>query len=363
LGAGASCGISVTFSPTASGTRTATLSVSDSSPGSPHTASLAGTGLAPAASLSPSTLTFSGQQVGTSSSAHSVTLTNSGGAALSISSISITGGNSGDFSKSTTCGSSLAAGASCTISVTFTPSAAGTRSSTLAVSDDAPGSPQTASLTGTGLLPPLNLSSSGLTFPGQLVGTTSPGQTLVLSNPGSLAVSISSIGIGGANSGDFSQNNNCGSTLAGGGSCTITVTFTPSAGGTRTATLSVSDNAAGSPQTASLTGTGLVASASLSTSKLNFGNVNVGTTSAPQPVTLINTGTAALAIGGIGITGSDSGDYAQTNNCGGSLAADATCTINVTFNPSGKGHTSATLSVSDNASDSPQQVSLMGNGH
>ena len=101
-------------------------------------------------SLSPTSLTFASQTVGTTSAPQTATLTNTGKKSVTITSITITGTNKGDFAETNTCGTTLAVGASCTISVTFTPTATGTRSGTLSVSDDAVGSPQTASLTGTG---------------------------------------------------------------------------------------------------------------------------------------------------------------------------------------------------------------------
>src|SRR5439155_1098217 len=113
-----------------------------------------GTGGSPVASLSPTSLTFPSQTVGTTSAAQAVNLSNSGSAALSITSIAITGTNSGDFAQNNNCPlspSTLAAGAKCTINATFTPSATGTRSATLTVSDNATGSPQTVALSGTGI--------------------------------------------------------------------------------------------------------------------------------------------------------------------------------------------------------------------
>src|SRR5439155_11033492 len=126
-----------------------------------------GTGGSPTASLSPTSLTFPSQTVGTTGTAQAVTLSNSGSAALSITSIAITGTNSGDFGQTNNCGSSLAAGSSCAINVTFTPAATGTRSATLTVTDNASNSPQTASLTGSGVsssgTPTATLSPTSLT--------------------------------------------------------------------------------------------------------------------------------------------------------------------------------------------------------
>ncbi|PYU91478.1 MAG: hypothetical protein DMG25_14595, partial [Acidobacteria bacterium] len=273
-----------------------------------------------------------------------------------------TGADSGDFAQTNNCNSSLAAGAQCTINVTFRPAATGTRTGTLTVTDNASGSPQTASLTGTGVAPAATLSPTSLTFASQDVGATSAPQAVTLSNPGSGPLSISSIAITGANSGDFAQTNNCGSSVAAGAKCTINVTFRPTATGTRTGTLTVTDNASGSPQTVSLTGIGVRPAASVSPTSLLFLPQLIGTTSAPQRVTLSNTGSGPLLINSIATSGGNSGDFAQTNNCGSSLAAGASCTINVTFSPTGLLLRSSTLAITDNASGSPQTVSLTGTG-
>src|SRR5262249_32248525 len=200
----------------------------------------------PVAGLAPGSLNFASQNVGTTSAAQTVTLTNSGTAALTISSIAL----SGDFAQTNNCGSTLAVNGTCTINVTFTPTATATRSGTLSVTDNAAGSPHTASLSGTGIAPAASLAPSGLTFASQNVGTTSAAQTMTLTNSGTAALTISSIAV----SGDFAETHNCGTPLAVNGTCTINVTFTPTAAGTRSGTLGVTDNAAGSPHTASLSG-------------------------------------------------------------------------------------------------------------
>src|SRR5207244_1915901 len=132
----------------------------------------------------------------------------------------------------------------------------------------------------------------------------------------------------------------------------------PAATGTRTGTLTVTDNASGSPQTASLTSRRAAWRATLSPTSLAFPSQDVGTTSARQAVTLSNSGSAALSISSIAITGANSGDFAQTNTCGSSLGAGAQCTINVTFRPAATGTRTGTLTVTDNASGSPQTASL-----
>src|SRR5207244_1867838 len=159
-------------------------------------------------------------------------------------------------------------------------------------------------------------------------------------------------------SGDYAQNNNCGTTLAAGTSCTINVTFTPTVTGTRTGAITITDNAPNSPQTVNLTGNGGAPVVNLSPTSLDFGNQQVGSTSGAQPVTLSNTGTAVLNISSIVA----SGDYAQNNNCPLTVAAGANCTINVTFTPTTTGTRTGTITITDDASNSPQTVNLTGNG-
>jgi hypothetical protein len=214
---------------------------------------------APNVTFSPSSLTFGSQVPGSSSAFLSTLMSNTGNAALSISSIAIGGANPGDFAQTNDCLSTLPAGANCTFDVTFTPTAVGPRSASLAVTDNASGSPQTVSLTGTGISGPLvSLSPASLTFSQENVGTTSGAESVTLSNTGNASLSISGIAIGGANPGDFAQTSTCGTSVAAGANCTISVTFTPTAVGTRTASLAVTDNATGSPHMVGLTGTGVV---------------------------------------------------------------------------------------------------------
>jgi Beta-propeller repeat/Abnormal spindle-like microcephaly-assoc'd, ASPM-SPD-2-Hydin/Cep192 domain 4 len=360
---GNTCIITVTFKPTATGTRTAAVTITDNNEGtnnSTQTVSLTGTGTTPApgVSLSPTSLTFSSQLVGSTSAAQTVTLSNTGSASLSITSI----GASGDFAQTNTCPASLAAGnpaPSCTISVTFTPTATGTRTGAVTVTDNASGSPQTVSLTGTGTSGSVvSLSPTSLTFSSQALGTTSAAQTVTLSNTGNASLSLTSI----TASGDFAETNTCPASLAAGNpapSCTISVTFKPTSSGTRTGTLTITDNASGSPQTASLTGTGTTAPAvSFMPASLTFNGQETGTTSAAQTVTLTNTGSATLTVSSITATG----DFAETNTCGTSVNAGASCTISVTFTPSITGTRTGTVTVTDNATGSPQTVSLTGTG-
>ena len=218
--------------------------------------------------------------------------------------------------------------------------------------------------------PGANLNPTSVSFGNEIVGMTSAAATVTLSNNHSAALSISSIGITGANASDFAQTNNCptgSNTLTEGSSCTINITFTPGGIGARSASLTFTDNAAGSPQAVSLSGTGAIAApaVSLSPTNVNFGSVSVGSNSAAQSVALTNSGTTPLSISNIGITGNNAGDFAQTNTCpsgSNTLAAGSSCTISVTFTPGGSGGRSATLTFTDNAADSPQALVLSGTG-
>ncbi len=254
LAASASCTVSVTFKPTTTGARSANLTFADNAVGSPQQVPLSGTGTT--AELTPSSLSFGTLAVGLTSAVKTVTLKNVGTTALTITSISVTGAEAGDFLKTaTTCGSSLAAGASCTLSLTFKPTTTGARSANLTFADSAAGSPQRVPLSGTGTT--AELTPSSLSFGPLAVGLTSAVKTVTLKNVGTTALTITSIAVTGAEAGDFPKTaTTCGSSLAASVSCTIGVTFKPTVTGNRSATLKVTDSAAGSPQQVSLSGTG-----------------------------------------------------------------------------------------------------------
>ena len=140
----------MTFTPTTTGSRTGAVTVTDDASTSPQSSTLTGTGIAPAVSLSPASLSFARQIVNTSSSAQAVTMTNTGSATLNITSVKLTGSNASDFSLTSACGTTLAAGKSCTMSVTFSPTAGGTLTASISVTDNAAGSPQVVPTTGLG---------------------------------------------------------------------------------------------------------------------------------------------------------------------------------------------------------------------
>jgi hypothetical protein len=310
--------------------------------------------------LAPSSLTFPAQALGTTSPAQTITLTNSQSVALNISSFSFTGANFTNFAQTNTCGSAVSAGASCTISVTFTPSASGTLMATLNVNDDGPNSPQSASLTGTGTSGAiLSISPGSINFGNQVTGATSGIFPVQVMNTGGGAATFTNIAITGTNIADFAQSNNCLPSLPAQQSCTVNLTFTPKANGTRSASLTFTDNAGNSPQNVGLSGVG-VAPVTLSATSLNFGTVLVKSSGTSPTVTLTNN--QSIALSNISITISGSAAFTQVNTCGSSIPALGQCGITVTFAPTAAGSQTATLNIADSASNSPQSVGAKGSG-
>ncbi|MEV0271170.1 choice-of-anchor D domain-containing protein [Hamadaea sp. NPDC050747] len=445
-------------------------------------------------SVSPTALGYGSVATGSSSAPQTVTVTNSGTAAAPVGSIT----TSGDFSQTNTCGSSIAAGSSCTVNVVFTPTASGTRTGTLALT--ASGITNTVPLSGTGVAPGpvLSLNPASLTFGGTVVGSPAATQTVTVTNTGTTTATVSGV----TASGDFSQTNNC-SSLAVNASCTVTVGFTPTAAGTRTGTVTLTSNATNNPATVALSGSGIGTTTNLALQKpatassqangsltpalavdgdansywesannafpqwlqvdlggtysvgkvtlklppssawgtrtqtlsvqtstngstfttavgsatytftspanvvnvavpatnaryvrvtftansgwpagqaselevypsgggstspvlsaapgsLTFASQALNTTSPAQAVTVTNTGNATATVSGVTTTG----DYSQTNNCT-SLAAGASCTVNVSFRPTASGTRTGALTITSNAANSPATVSLTGTG-
>ena len=448
----------------------------------------------------PSTLSFGSLAVGQTGSAQSVSVVNPTSSAASVSSITVTG----PFAETNNCGSSIAAGGSCTASVTFTPTAAGAQSGTLTVTAGGVTSTTTLSGTGTAAGPVLNASPSSLSFPSEVVGAAAPTQTVAVTNSGTTSATVSSVAV----TGPYTETNNC-STVAINGSCTVTVGFTPTASGANPGTLTITSTANNNPTTVPLSGSGVGSSTNLalagtmtasssasgypatnandgntstywesldgsaypqtltanlgqddplgsvtltlppatawstrtetlsvlgstngtsyttlvpsanytfnpstgntasfnlpsgtndqylelsftantgwsaaqlsefeiypatgstspggsatlaaSPTSLSFGNQNTGTTSAAQSVTISNTGTAAATIDSVSATA----PFGQTNTCGSSLAAGATCTASITFAPTAAGSSTGSFTVASNATNSTLTVALSGSG-
>jgi hypothetical protein len=312
---------------------------------------LAHASLVASASFQPSgTIIFPSVAAGAYGSPVSVTLTSTGNSALILEGFSIF---PEAFSAQWNCGRLLYPGASCTIQITFAPQSPGASSAVLMIDDNSFVTDELV-LEGQspGIASPVTVTS--VIFPGQPMGTTSSAQPVVLQNTSQAFMSISSITVSGAT---FAQSNNCPTSLSGPGSCTVDVTFSPTETGPAAGTLTVVAGAVGSPYVIPLSGTGLNPVPSLTPTTLQFNSVPVNTTSSPLPIT-VTAKQAALTLQGISTTG----DFAQTNNCPSTMAASASCTVNVTFTPTAEGAHQGTLLVTDNGSNSPQTIALNGTG-
>jgi hypothetical protein len=449
----ATCTIQVTFAPNVIGNISGAVTITDNGIGNPHVLPLSGTGLPPVGFL-PTSVDFGTVVVNTTSTAQTVTLTNNQGVALNITGISA----SGDYSLTHNCSSSLAAGQSCNISVSFHPTTAGAVPGALTVSTDASLGAQPVGLTGSGsgsATSKVDLSPASLAFGNHEAGATSGGKTVTLTNTGNTSLSIQSISV----------SSTCGTLVSAGGSCSITVKFQPSADFANVdypGAITIIDSDATSPQVAGLSGTGVqpisafpaamdfgtidpnttatdqsvtitnnhnaAEDVSITTSghfdlssngctqslapgvhceakvgftsayqegvnsgamtlsgssagflrptvvglsacatrvavsprNFNFGAVPAGTTSDPATTTIVNTG-SDLNISGISVTGTDSGDFVISNNtCGSTLPSDGSCTLEITYKPQASGSRTAALNISDDGACSPQQETLTG---
>ena len=350
LAAGASCTFAVQFKPSVVGGVSGEVTVVFPGEGSPQRLALSGAGIG-SITLSPTSLAFGSIAVGSTSLTKPVTLTNNESTALSISEAA-----SGDYSiASTTCGASLAAHASCTINVNFHPKQNGSVIGDLAVTYNAALSPQEVSLSGTGTggpPAPLTFTPSLLSF-GKVAAGSSLIKTVVVKNNSASSVTISAVSA----NGDFKATG-CVTTLAPLGTCTMTVTFKPSAKGTIYGAVSLTDNTTVSPETYEVLGVG-VSPLTASVSTLAFGTANVGTTSASQSVTLTNNLASALSL-----TMAVSGDFARSGgSCGASLAAHASCTILLNFTPTATGAIKGVVTITYPSTYSPEEVALTGTGN
>ncbi|WP_277041042.1 choice-of-anchor D domain-containing protein [Actinacidiphila oryziradicis] len=392
--ANGSCTVSVTFTPTASGTRTGTLTVNAG--GSNNPVSLTGTGTAPGPVLNanPASLSFAGTVVGSSAAAQAVTISNTGTTSATVSGVSVTG----DFSQTNNC-STIAVGASCTVNVTFTPTSGGTRTGSLSVASNANNGPTTVALTGAGIDSTTNLaagtptsasSSNGTYVPANLtdadpstywesatgfpqwaqvdLGKSYSVGKVVLRLPPSTSWSARTETLSLLGSTDGTNF----STIVGSAGYTFdpaannnTVTITFNATGARYVRANITANSgwnAGQLSDFAVypAASGGTSSATLSTSpsSLTFASQTVNTKSTAQTITVSNTGTASASVSGVATTG----DFAQSNNCGTSIAAGSSCAVNVTFTPTASGTRTGNLTITSNASNSPTTVALTGTG-
>jgi hypothetical protein len=371
LAASSYCSILLTVTPATSGAVAPTsLTVTTNAPNSPLTETLTAAGVAPTSAL-PASVAFGSVVVGEPSLAKTVTLYNYQTTALTVSSITPSAGVVVNSGAPTACGSSLAAGANCTISLTWTPSSLGALTGgSLTISTNASNSPLTVPFTGTGTVQ-ASASPGTINFGNVVVGATSALKTVTLTNylPTTLNISSLSVTAGSPYAIDPSSTCLTPTVAANGGTCTVNLTVTPaSAGAQPGGSLTISDSASNSPQTVTLSATG-VASVSLSPTSFSFGNVVVGVTSAARTIIATNNTTSTVTFSSDVFNGPFVLDTTATTCAisggvlSGTLAAGGSCNIGIDFKPTAAGATSGgQITILDNAANSPQVAALAGVG-
>jgi hypothetical protein len=317
---------------------------------------------APVATVSVSNLSFTALEVGRATPTQSVTVTNSGDGQLRITGATKAGDAAADFTVTNGCRQPLAKNQRCTLSVSFKPTASGSREATLniATSDKTLTVKLTGSLSSTAAK--IALTPSTLAFGAVNVGSSGAARTLTLANSGNAEFSVGSVRASGTDGLDFQTKSNCPARLAAGSSCEITVTFSPKSPGEKSASLTIAGQALGSPVTSRLTGSAVGARLVASSLRLAFAEQTNGTESAPQTITLSNGGNAPLNFGKIALGGTHASHFIQTNNCTAALAPGANCTVTVTYKPSAEGPKLATLSVAGNFVPTPALIALFADG-
>jgi trimeric autotransporter adhesin len=332
------CTLSAAFAPQTVGAISEAATITDQTTGLQTQLALYGNGGAPTYTLSTTGIVFPASITGVASAPIAVTLTANGTQPVSVSGISITGDPNNDFTQSNNC-SSVSPGSACTINVTFAPTSAGTPSAALQIASNGVNSPTSVSLSGIGSSatgsPVLQISPSTVTFPATVTGFASPTQAVTITNTASGPVTITSISVSGASGATFTiaSGSNCVGMLNAGGSCTISLTATPSAT-TGTGSLAINSTTPDSPQSVPLSITGASSGSGGSTASLAPSSFTFTIWGANKDFTVTNTGVAPLSVGGetAGSTGGgvEHGYGVLNNTCGSDpVAAGASCTFTV----------------------------------
>jgi hypothetical protein len=355
------CTISVTFTPSVTGSISGTLNIIDNAVNTPQALALSGTGLPPV-SISPASASFGTVTVGTTSTAKAVTLTNN-----TAGTVVYTPAASSNFaavgSGKTPCNGTLAAKKKCTLSVTFTPTANGAAEGSLSVSSDSFAT-QLAALSGTGSgggTSPLTFAPATFKVATTLVGASSSPVTVTVTNSSDSTVNITNFAASADYSVQGSGTSPCSGNLGAGASCTVAVTFNPSVAGTLKGSLVFMDNASVNTQLYELSGTAVLP-VSFSPTSLTFSSQALGKTSAAKTIKLTNNQATALTLSGITASGQYSATPGGTEACGTTVNPHTTCTIEVTFTPSESGTIPGAITVTHNATGSPQTIKLSGTG-
>jgi hypothetical protein len=368
LAPAASCQVTVQLAPSQPGARVGLLQVSDDAAGSPQILPMAGVGVnaTPAVQFNPESINFNSEPLG-SSTEQSISLAAVAGPPATLNGLSVIGPAAADFSMANNCVSPLVA---CDIYVTFTPSVTGLRSAAVEIQDNASGNPQIVPLSGSGILAQplgsitINAGIPLVFSPAQGIGYT---ETSTIDIVTSGNVQFGNFQVGGANAGDFAiQTNNCPPSTTTPVACQVTIGFTPSATGVRLATFTVTDTAAGSPQSVALVGEGLPPTKILDASPqpIQFRTVPVG---GAQSVALVvtNYGSLPVTFASFTVGGANASDFSIfLNRCqvDQTLYQGQMCFIIMDFVPTATGARTAEIAISSDAANSPQTIALNGTG-
>jgi len=318
----------------------------------------------PIALLSAMSFSFGSLPIGQASSAQTLIIASNGGQALSLNKLAITGANPGDFAETDTCHvpTVLQPGNSCSALIVFSPSATGSRSAALTITSNASPATESAQLSGTGLAPApaVTLVPGSLDF-GTVTQGSSASLNVSVTNSGTAPLHITTVVLGGANANDYNSSSpTCNSAVAVNSACTIIVTFTPLASGLRSATVTITDDSPGSPQTIAVKGTGVATGPGVTFSPAvpSFPTITQGTSGGAQTLTVLNSGTTSLHISSFVLGGLNPSDFNLANNCTAPVAPTISCTVSLGFNPLAAGQRTANLTIADDAPGSPQTISL-----
>jgi HYDIN/CFA65/VesB-like, Ig-like domain/Abnormal spindle-like microcephaly-assoc'd, ASPM-SPD-2-Hydin/Cep192 domain 4 len=355
IAAGANATFTSTFAPTTAVAASGSVTILSTATNSTLTIPLSGTGTQGGLSANPANIAFGAVLDGASASVP-VTLTNTGTAAVSITAHSITG--TGFTLTGWTAPASLTAGQTTSFTVTFAPTTAGNKSGSVSITSNAPGSPLVINLSGseTATQATMTTNPSPVVFGNLNVGSNST-QTVTLTNTGNAALNISAATISGSG---YTMSLTAPKTINTGANAQFTVKFAPTTSGSSAGSIQITSNAAGSPATISLSGTGVTTQAimTVNPSPVAFNNINVGSNLA-QTVTLTNTGNAALNISAATISGSG---YTMNLTAPKTISAGANTQFTVTFTPTASGSSAGSIQITSNAAGSPAQVALSGTG-
>jgi len=366
---GQTCKMYVYFAPTSSGSIPGTVTINSNGLFSPVNVVYL-TGLGSAIKLTGAPLNFGNVLVKTTSAAQSVTVTNAGTSAITMGTISLTETTDYKISANTcpASGSTLAGGASCNVSVTFTPASTGLKRGAIVINDSDPSSPQLAGITGNGISK-VTLSPSTIQFPSTAVGTNSAPIKVTLTNTTGVSLTLGNPALTVTAPFALATGTTCanGLVIANSGTCIITVAFRPTKVGYVSGTLSVADSDVTSPQTVALSGNGT--GIKFTPPSINFGTVTKGQQVSSQ-VTITNVGTTNVFFSGAEFIGTNSPDFADNynnsppcgNNSGNPLKPAGTCVITVYFTPSTTSTESAAYKLFDNSPGSPQSLPVTGKG-